>query len=56
MGEIGFTTEAAYIEVARQVAKEKLGTKWLLHPSNRVYRLPEKQATEVQHRLDLLVK
>jgi len=56
MNNIGITTESAYIAVARTAAKEKLGTKWLLHPVNRVYRLPEKQTTEVQQKLDLSVK
>jgi hypothetical protein len=56
MNNIGITTEAAYIAAARQAAKEKLGAKWLLHPANRINRLPEKQTTEVQHRLVLSVK
>jgi hypothetical protein len=41
-------TEAPYIAVKREEAKRLLGTKWLLHPANKVQRLTPFRPIPVQ--------
>lgn len=56
MNTDGMSTEAAYIAVKREEAKQRLGDKWLLHPANRVARTTPFHPTPVQQKLDLSVK